>query len=57
MKKLVITQAFGDYEVGQEVTDAAEIKRIEETHGAKAVPVHSKPPPADEKADATTARK
>lgn len=39
MRKLVITQPFGDYKVGDEVTNADEIAKLEADHPNRVVPV------------------
>ena len=43
MRKLIITQPFGDYAVGDEVTDTEAMKKIEAEHPNRAVAVKVEP--------------
>lgn len=44
--KLVVTHAFGQYQVGQEITDAKEIEAVLESNPGSVVKVASEAPPA-----------
>lgn len=46
MKKLVVTQAFGDYRVGDEITDEEKIIAVVRDHPHAAVAVNYEPEPA-----------
>lgn len=56
-RKLVVTNAFGDYKVGQEITDAAEVKEIEAGPNAPNVVPTAWTEEVDGSADAAKAHK
>ena len=44
-RKLIVTHAFGDRQVGDEITDPSEVSAVLETHRHAVVPVEVDDPP------------